>query len=251
VSPSGMASPGIAIVDFRIAAPFWKSWWFLLLAGVATAALVTAAHLYRVRRLLALEHVRGRLAADLHDDLGSGLTEIAILTEVARQDGSRKDLEVVAQRARELRASMGDIVWSVDPECDNLEELIRRWRQTAFALLGNEAVEFTSPEASAMDRIELTPDRKRQLLLFFKEVVTNVARHAGAERVWIDVRLTSGRLHLEVRDDGCGFVPGRITAGNGLKNMASRAESLAGVLKVQSIPGGGTTVRLSLPLRAA
>jgi signal transduction histidine kinase len=200
---------------------------------------------------LALERVRAHLAADLHDDLGAGLTEIAILTEVAREDGNRKGLEVVAQRARELRASMDDIVWSVDPECDNLEELIRRWRHTAFALLGNEAMEFTAPEASEMARIELTPDRRRQLLLFFKEVVTNVARHAVAERVWIEVRLTPGWLHLEVRDDGCGFAPGRVTDGNGLKNMATRAESLAGVLKLDSSPGGGTTVRLNLPLRAA
>jgi signal transduction histidine kinase/ligand-binding sensor domain-containing protein len=249
VGPSGLASSGIATVEFQIAAPFWKSWWFLLLAGASTAALVMAAHLYRVRTLLALERVRTRLAADLHDDLGAGLTEIAILTEVARQDGNRQDLEVVAQRARELRASMSDIVWSVDPECDNLEELIRRWRQTAFALLGNETVEFTAPEASEMNRIELTPDWRRQLLLFFKEAVTNVARHASAERVWIEVQPSPGCLHLEVHDDGCGFVPERVTDGNGLKNMAARAESLGGVLKVHSSPGEGTTVRLNVAMR--
>lgn len=248
IDPSGLASAGIASVEFRVAAPFWQTWWFLGSVAGSIAALLFAAHLLRVRQLLALERVRAHLAADLHDELGAGLTEIAILTEVVKQQTRTRNLEIVAERARELRGVLSDIVWSVNPECDTMEELIRRWRQTAFALFGNDRLEFTAPSGSETAGIELTPERRRQLLLFFKEVITNAARHATAELVRVEVRLTQGWLHVEVSDDGCGLAPEQVEGGNGLKNMAARAKLLNGMLKIESHPGEGTTVRLSAPL---
>lgn len=247
VGPGGAISSATAAVEFRIAAPFWRTWWFFGLAGAFLAALIAAAHLSRVRHLLVLERVRAHLAADLHDDLGSGLAEIAILTEVARQ-GKTQNLEIVAQRARELRSTMGDIVWSVDPEYDNLDGLICRWRQCAFMLLGNEGLEFHAPGTAEARRIALSPDRRRHLLLLFKEIVTNVARHARAKHVLIEVRLTHALLELEVRDDGCGFEPERCQTGNGLKNIALRAEALRATLLIQSAAGRGSVVRLTVPV---
>ena len=167
MNSSGLPSALTATVEFDIQGPFWSAGWFRTLAGAFLAALVFSVHRYRVRHLLALERVRAHLAADLHDDLGSGLAEFAILTEVAKQRGNSEELEVVAQRARELRSTMGDIVWSVDPEFDNLDGLIRRWRQTAFALLGDDRLEFVAPASEQTARIELTPQRRRHLLLLF------------------------------------------------------------------------------------
>jgi signal transduction histidine kinase len=250
VSPSGSVSSRTAMVEFDIQAPFWRAGWFLVLLGAFLAALVFAAHLYRVRHLLALERVRAHLAADLHDDLGSGLAEIAILTEVAKRHGNAEELEVVAQRARELRSAMGDIVWSVDPEYDNLDGLIRRWRQTAFALLGNESLEFEAPASELTAGIELNPERRRHLLLLFKEVVTNVARHAQGGSVRIKVWLSPAGLNLEVRDDGCGFRTETAHSGSGLKNIVKRADALGASIRIQSQPGSGTAVSLTAPFEA-
>jgi signal transduction histidine kinase len=248
VGSAGEVSAAAAAVDFRVEGPFWTSWWFLLLAGASAGALLHAWRLIRLRHLLAVEKVRSRLAADLHDDLGSGLAEIAILTEVARQRDPSLDLDSVAQRARELRGGMSDLVWSVDPSVDNLEGLVNRWRQTAFTLLGDDRLEFLTPPAQETRKVSLPPDQRRQLLLFFKEVAANVARHAGARRVRVTVRHTPPWLELEIRDDGCGFDPDRVYPGYGLKSLRQRAEAVRGQLRIESRPGAGTTVCLKVPL---
>jgi signal transduction histidine kinase/streptogramin lyase len=248
VGPTGLPSAGVASVAFRIAAPFWKTWWFIAFAGSSIASLFLMAHFYRVRHLLAVERMRTQLAADLHDDLGAGLTEIAILTEVAKQQNNTRSLDDVAERARELRSAMGDIVWSIDPECDSLEGLIRRWRQAAFTLVGNESLEFLTPPDEETARVPLHPACRRHLLLLFKEALTNVARHSQATRVRIEVGMSPGMLALEVVDDGHGFDPAGVNSGNGLKNMTSRAEAVRGSLQVESIRGKGTRVRLRMPL---
>ena len=195
--------------------------------------------------------MRTRSAADLHDDLVPGLAEIAILAEVAGQREPLLGLDAVARRARELRAAMSDIVWSVDPSGDSLEELINRWRQTAFALLGEGRLEFLAPPAEETSRVKLAPDQRRELLLVFKEIATNVARHAGAKQARICVQTEGKRLRLEVRDDGCGFDPERNDRGAGLNSMHRRAEALHGSLKIDSQPGFGATVTLSVPLLTA
>jgi ligand-binding sensor domain-containing protein/two-component sensor histidine kinase len=249
VALSGIAGAKTASVSFRIDWPFWKTWWFRLVTSAFALSLGLAAHLYRVRHLLAVERVRARLAADLHDDLGSGLAEIAILTEVARTQQHPNQLESVAQRARELRGAMSDIVWSVDPARDNLEDLIRRFRQTAAAMLGDDRLEFLVSSTGGADGVELTPECRRDLLLMFKEIVTNVARHAHAARVTVKVVHTPGRLELEVRDDGRGFRPEEARSGNGLRSIARRAGALRARLEIDSAPGYGATVRVDAPLR--
>ena len=103
LSSNGAVNPIAAAVAFRVQGPFWKTWWFFVLAGASSAGLVYSLYLLRLRHLLALERIRAHLAADLHDDLGSGLAEIAILTEVANRRGSAPGLDLVAARARELR----------------------------------------------------------------------------------------------------------------------------------------------------
>jgi ligand-binding sensor domain-containing protein/signal transduction histidine kinase len=248
VGASGAVSPVTAAVTFRVVGPVWKAWWFLLLAGASAVALVYSAYLYRLRYQLALERVRAHLAADLHDDLGSGLAEIAILTEVANQRSPAPGLDAIAQRARELRHTMSDIVWAVDPSADDLDHLINRWRQIAYALLGNGHLEFVAPEAESTSRVELTSAVRRDLLLLFKEIVTNVARHAGARRIRVQVAYAAGWLDLEVHDNGCGFDPQREPSGNGLKSIRRRAGALRGTLTIESRTGEGTIVVLRVPL---
>jgi signal transduction histidine kinase len=248
VSPNGAVNPIAAAVSFRVQGPFWKAWWFLVLTGAAAVGFVYSVYFVRLRHILTLERVRAHLAADLHDDLGSGLAEIAILTEVANQRGSVPGLDLVAARARELRQTMSDIVWSVDPSGDNLASLINRWRQCAFAMLGDDHLEFLAPKAEVTTGMNLTSTQRHDLLLMFKEIVTNVARHASAHRVGIQIGYAAGWLKLEICDDGRGFDLKHVHAGNGLKSIRRRAEALRGSLTIESLPGHGTIVNLQAPL---
>ncbi len=249
MTSAGALSPHVASVEFHIDPPLWQTWWFLMLSGAAVVMLVFTWQVYRVRQMLAMERVRAHLAADLHDDLGSGLAEIAILTEVAKQEGETQGLEVVAQRARELRGSLGDIAWSVDPKFDNVGGFVRQCRQTSYRLLGDQALEFSAPEGEGTLAVSLMPAQRRHLFLLFKEMVTNVARHARATRVRVEIRVTGHFLHFTVADNGCGFELQREQGGSGLQNMYSRAAALAATLAIHSSPDNGTTVHLQAPLR--
>ena len=253
VTAAGAGSPQPASFAFTILPPIWQRWWFELTAALAALAAVYVAYRYRVAHLLQLERVRSRLAIDLHDDIGSGLAEIAILTEVAKTRVASSPGEVldrVAGRARSLRESMSDIVWAVDPRLDTLGDLLRRMRQAAFGLLSAEGLEvdFLAPSDEDVEEIEIAADRRRHLLLFFKEAVTNIARHAKATRVVIELRVRRNELRLDVRDNGRGFDPQQSNGGNGLRSMRMRAHELDAELEIDSQRPGGTRIGIAAPL---
>ena len=252
VTESGQISTGQATLTFQVLPVFWRRSWFLGMVMLAMVSVAVSLHRYRLNHLLALERVRTRLAADLHDDLGAGLAEIAILSEVAKLQERPRTMELldgIAGRARSLREAMNDLVWTVDPRADCLEDLVLRLRQTAFTMLESEerSVEFLAPCDEHLE-IELMPAVRRHLLLFFKEVVTNVARHAGATAVRVEIEAGKGRFRMLIRDNGRGFDPQQPRAGRGLKSLQYRAEELRGGFRVRSTVGRGTEIELSLLL---
>lgn len=249
----GKTSPRPATFAFTIPPPLWRTWWFVTLAIAAAASIVIALHRLRVRRIVALESIRRQIATDIHDDMGAGLAQIAILSEVAKREagaGAHTHLEEVARLARNLRDSMSDIVWAVDPRRDRASDLVQRMRQVAFNLFEAEGVkvELEAPPEAAIESIGLAPDRRRHLLLIFKEAVSNIARHARASEVHIDVRLALSELVLSIRDDGVGFDPSSPTTGHGLESLRLRAAALRARLSIVSAPGEGTSIELSMPL---
>ena len=146
VNSEGQESAVPAEVDFTILPPFWRLWWFEALALAGLAGLVFAAHHYRMAHAVHLERVRTAIATDLHDDIGASLSQIAILSEVARTDanlgqsGPNERLERVAALAREQMDSMSDIVWSIRAEPDGLDSLIWRMREFANDLLASQGL---------------------------------------------------------------------------------------------------------------
>lgn len=252
----GLGHPGkdVAAVVFEIPRPLWQRWWFVLLMAACLAGAADLLYSYRLRQRLAVERVRTQLATDLHDDLGAGLVEIAILTEVARQSSPQRPqaeaLEGVAAKARELRSSISDIVWSVDPVRDQLTNVVERWRQIANSALGNISITFSAPEEAETNSISVSFVAKRHLILMFKEAIANVARHAGASHVAVSVRLEQRRLQVSISDDGSGYdvALAEENGGNGLRNMRMRAAEMKGTIDVETGPGAGTIVRFSIPV---
>ncbi len=252
VNGDGLVGARNATVAFVIFPPVWRQAWFIFLNVCLVAALVYAGHVYRLRQLLHLERIRTRLASDLHDDIGSGLAEIAILTDVAEVQQTKDNGDLMRRagdRARQLREAMADIVWSVDPHHGNLTDLIGRVRQSVFSLLESNGrrVTFEGPEDGG-GSIELSPDRARHVLLITKEALANILKHAGASEVTVRLRMKERELILEVRDNGRGFDPEVQHAGMGLRNLRRRAAECGGELTVESRPGQGTRLELSLPL---
>jgi signal transduction histidine kinase/ligand-binding sensor domain-containing protein len=248
------AAPGPpALLAFQIQPPVWQRTWFVTIAVVATGAALFAAHRLRLRRLLATERLRRQIATDLHDDIGAGLAQVAILSEVARRQPTTaaSHLGEIASLARSMRESMSDIVWSIDPRRDRLADLVERMRQVAMNALATDGirVEFRAPDAATLERVTLPPDRRRHLLLILKEAVTNVARHARASRVGIEFDVSANAIDLRVDDDGVGFDATGTTLGHGLNSLRERSQELRGELTIESRAGGGTRLHVRVPVR--
>ncbi|MBI1745786.1 MAG: hypothetical protein HYR55_04265 [Acidobacteria bacterium] len=253
VAADGEISEEPAVVSFQVQPPIWKEWWVLTLAGLALVAFLNGSYRVRVKRIVAMERVRQQIATDLHDEIGSGLSQVAILCEVAKREVTPAVATVfdeVAELARSMRDSMSDIVWAVDPRKDRLTDLIQRMRQAAYNLLESEGLklEFNAPEDDEIERIGLVPDRRRQVLLIFKEAITNIARHSKAKHARVGILVKGGALDLIIWDDGCGFDTRGRYEGHGLQSLKNRATALKGNLDIVSAPGQGTLVRCKLPL---
>lgn len=236
-----------ATLALYVAAPVWERWWFLTLGSLALAGLLGALYNYRVQSLLAIERLRLRLAGDLHDDIGASLTQIAILSELARRDNARDVLEDVAGIAREMVADMSDIVWAVQPHHDRFEALAHRMRRFASDTLSELEIDFDAASLPADFSVPL--EYRRPLYLTFKEAANNVARHSGATRVLIRIFIEDGALKLTVEDNGCGFDFETRREGEGISSIQRRMREIGGDAKWKEVAGGGTQFTAVLPLK--
>jgi two-component sensor histidine kinase len=253
LNTEGTASAKPASVSFTVLAPWWLTWWFLSPAGIALSLLIYGLYRYRLGQLLALERIRTRIATDLHDDIGSSLSQVAILSEVVRRRIGQSDPEIngrlsrIANISRELVDSMGDIVWAINPAKDNVYYLAQRMREFANDVLVARDIRFELRTAKRDHELGLGAEPRRQVFLIFKECVHNVVRHADCTQVEIDVRMEGAQLVVQVRDNGSGFDPLAAANGHGLASMRDRARRLGGTIDVQS-NHCGTTVTLEAPL---
>lgn len=253
LNDDGLVSAKPATVQFTVLAPVWQRWWVRALAVLLIAATLYMLYRYRLARVLEIERLRTRIATDLHDDLGSTLSQIAILSEVAGRQTGRQDqhssLSEIADLARESVDSMSDIVWAIDPEKDRLGDLSHRMRRFAGDLFNGTGtqVHYRGPDEEPNPAVET--EMRRHVFLIFKESLHNAARHAACTEVEIDFRLDESCLLLNIHDNGKGFDPGQVNRGHGLASIEHRADQLAAELHVKSSPGCGTSLSLRVPFR--
>ena len=248
---SNVAGPS-ASISFRVVPPLWRRWWFLMGASILAASALYALHQMRLHRALEIERVRTRIATDLHDDIGSSLSQIAILSEVVRQNLDGQDamqdeaLSRIATASRDLVNSMSDIVWAINPDKDHLQDLTQRMRRFAGDVLTARRVDFQFRGPRLEHDIRIAADIRRHVFLVFKESVNNLVRHSGCSRADIDFSVEKHWLVLRIQDNGKGLDLAQSDSGHGLANMRARAEILRGTLDVQS--EHGTTIWLRVPL---
>jgi ligand-binding sensor domain-containing protein len=246
----GVVSVTPATVAFTIYPPFWQQWWFMVLCALGAAGVAYIVYRYRIEKLLQVERLRTRIASDLHDDIGSGLTRIAILSDMAaRQTGVAGDspMEKAGSLARELHDVMADVVWSINPTHESSGDLVRRLRVFATEMCEGAGIHLEFSVDDRIEGLELSPEVRRSVLLIVKEAVTNSCRHASCSRLAIQLHSRENALVLSLVDNGSGFNPGRLARMSGLTNMKRRAEKAGGTLTIVSSPGAGTRIDASIP----
>jgi len=238
-----------AAIELNVDAPLWQRWWFVASILAAVAAIVQAAYRYRVNQLLELERIRTRIATDLHDDIGATLSQISILSEVARRGSAPEILGEIADISRVAVQDMSDIVWSVSPRHDGMESLVHRMRRFAADTLGAADIELDFQVLNLPDDIDVALAIRRPLYLIFKEIINNIARHSGARRATVTLHVDRSYLRIDISDDGRGFDLTAQANGEGRSNVARRTRDLGGHAAWDTAPGAGTRFSAALPLK--
>lgn len=220
---------------------------------IASIALVNR---YRVvnktRRQLEIERVRNTIARDLHDDIGSTMSSINIVSQMALREkhvnGTAEDhFKRIAAQSGEIMERMSDIVWSINPANDSIPIMISRMKEFSAEILepANITYDFHAPEY--FDG-HLPLEKRRNIFLIFKEAINNVAKYSGANKVSVTMTPLRKKLQLQIADDGNGFDFARAQKGNGLKNIIDRAKSIGAEATIESDLGKGTRISLEVPL---
>jgi len=218
----------------------------------------------REERLAELERVRQRIATDLHDDIGSSLTQIAILSEIAHQNVRaetsqhlEEPLARITDVSNELVETMSDIVWAINPRKDHLSDLVQRMRRFASDIFTSRKISFRFDAMDPGADFELGVNLRREVFLIFKETVNNIVKHSRCTRAEIQFQIEAGWLILKMADDGTGFdcepygdnvsaVTSSASGGNGIPSMRRRAREIGGRFEIVSARGQGTTATLKV-----
>lgn len=205
----------------------------------------------RTKRLLEVEKLRNSIARDLHDDLGSTLSSIHILSQMAIQKGGVVDKSLFSTINIQTAAMMdrlSDIVWSIHPNNDSLEQLLSKMKEFAAEILDPKGITYFFEIEEGAEQVKLDLEKRRNLFLIFKEALNNTAKYAESRHLDIKLRFEGNKLELLIKDDGKGFDPQQIKKGNGLFNMQQRASMMGGCMTIVSFPQSGTSIQLSAPI---
>lgn len=239
-----------ARIDFEVLSPWYLRWWAVTAVLVLIGAVLFAAHRARVAVLVRLERQRALIAMDLHDEIGSGLGSIGILSGVAAsesvKDEQRRELaRNIVDTAAELGNALTDIVWSLRPDSATIEGLAYRLTQRASRLFPDGSPVFKTEFPEDFTGADLSLAARHNLLLIASEALHNAARHAGAHRVVLGISQAGRSWRLWISDDGRGMGNNGHSAegpGLGLISMRRRAEQIGAEISWSSYNGSGTTV---------
>lgn len=252
INSNGLISQNTATVSFTALAPFYLRWWFMLAIALVVCGLAYLFYRSRIKRLIELEKVRHNIATDLHDDIGSSLSQISLISEVLAIKGNgntddKESLETIAKTSREAVGSMSEMVWAINPKRDNLPDTINRMRRFTSETLTAANIQFIfqTDEIDKNDKIDV--DTRRHIYLIYKEIINNIVKHSEATKVLFNLNRSGNNLVFVISDNGKGFNANEQQFGNGLANIQSRAEKIDGKLEIVSEIQKGTLITLQVP----
>lgn len=225
--------------------------------GAAAIALLAIAGIWllmnrnKLRQRMKELELRNRIAADLHDEVGSSLSSIHMLSQMASQKtneaGHQDILSRMSANAKETMDKMGDIVWMIKPGETEAGSLVQRMERFAYEVGTSKNMEI-AVQLEELENVKLSMEQRKNIYLIFKEAVNNAAKYSGTRKIDIHSSLHNKELQLIIKDEGSGFDHHRTKKGNGLGNMMNRAEELGGRLEIGSVPEEGTTITLTMPV---
>jgi ligand-binding sensor domain-containing protein/two-component sensor histidine kinase len=235
-------------ISIIISPPWWATWWFRAIVIIALIAIGYRIYRYRVNKILEMERLRVQIASDLHDDIGSALTRIAVHSEIIQTTTEKEKVSSASKRignmSREIITTLSDVVWSIDSRNDTVGDLIDRMRDfldTVFPA-GSIHIDFQTKGLHFDQKVEQT--LRQNIYLIFKEAANNAAKHSGADKIKISMINGDGKFKLEISDNGFGMNESKMLKGHhGIENMKLRAKRINGELKIENLEKG-TSVTL-------
>lgn len=254
---------------FSVLPFFWQTWWFRMFSLIALIGIVGGVVWLEARRNLkrrldrmeqqrAMERERSRIARDIHDDLGAGLTRIAMLSQPAGTEADKtkvahEHMGVILKTARALTVAMDEIVWAVNPQHDTIDSLAAYLGKFAQDFLRHAGIRCRLDMPLQLPALSLNAEVRHQVFLVFKEALNNIAKHSQATETTISMSLTPEGFTVMIQDNGLGlpqdFARERVTGGHGLVNMRMRMEDIGGWFEITGTQGSGTIVTLSVDTR--
>ena len=242
-----------ATFSFMIPAPFWKTWWFVSAVTIAACFLVVFFYRYRLGQALKLERLRHRISTDLHDDIGSTLSSISILSDIASKEKdhlqSGNMLQEIKHNSVSLMEKMDDIVWSINPGNDSIEDLMLRIKRFASKLLDAKEIDYSIIIDESISKAKLAMETRQHIYLIMKEAINNLVKYSDCTRACIRVKFDHNYLNIEISDNGKGFHQQKIKFGNGIISMKKRAEAINGQINIDTEVNKGTTISLHTKIK--
>ncbi|TMI86494.1 MAG: hypothetical protein E6H06_20855, partial [Bacteroidetes bacterium] len=241
---------------FTVKPPYWKTWWFYSLIFVSVAIILYGFYRYRIRQLMKMQKMRNKIATDLHDDIGSTLTNISILSELGKKNleqpqAAEKLLQRITEESVASQQALDDIIWSVNTSNDNMQELQARMRRYVAEVFESSNISCQVNFENTTEGGKLNMEQRRDLYLVFKECMNNIHKHASAKNIYIKIAVSNGILNMLIEDDGKGFNPNITTHRNGLKNLQTRVKKWNGGLKIDTATGKGTRIEIMMPVKTS
>ncbi len=248
---NGAYGAGKNILKFTIRPRFTSTIWFYLAFFIVIIAVSYSWYRYRLLQLKQVFKIRSGISRDLHDEVGSKLTNINLISQIIKREDDRNKKEVLLSKIQEesedISQSMREIIWNIDPENDSLASAIPRMLSFASRIL--EAGNITVKDhISGIDKVRLNMEQRRDLFLIYKEAINNIVKHSGATRAEIRTFIQQNIFHLQITDFGKGFTPEQKNYKSGLRYMKQRAEKHHWLLDIKSNKGEGTLLSLSIKI---
>jgi signal transduction histidine kinase len=244
----GATSVNEIMIAIRVKQVFYKTFWFIGLLLAAAIAIAYTMVRYRINQVKKIQVLRTRIASDLHDEVGSSLVHISMLSEMAKRAGNNPlmndQLANITGISRAAVSTMKDMIWSIDARYDTMEGMISHMRDHIHNVLAPADIAFTFNQQGLQEHKKLTVLFRQNVYLIFKEAINNIVKHSGAGNVQIDLKKENGLFSMRIADDGTGIASGKHSSGQGLSNMQMRARRLNATLDITSV--NGTTILLKV-----
>ena len=237
-------------INFIINTPFTQTIWFYILLLFFVIGIFYTFYRFRLKQLMQTELVRSEISKNLHDEVGSNLTNISLSSLLAQKQLQNKDaltklLQRIYEDSQTVSEAMREIVWSINPKIDTLGEALPRMLRYASDLLEANSIELHAEIAPEAEQLKLNMKERHDVYLIFKEAINNIAKHSNAKNTQVKIYLVNNKFAMKINDDGKGFDVNASFINNGLKNMKERAQLHKWNLQLQSQNNRGTTILLN------